>query len=1032
MKIRHLESCFFLLIFVLLAAASPAQADVEPFCSLVSEPNVTYVEPGDVFTVTVSIDPHSVEVCGLQYNVSFDPDAFEVMSLSPGPFLSQDGQMTFIVPPQIGPEIGEVLYAETRCAQTGVSEPGVVSTIEFKVKDQFSSHGVKEFTLNEVIIVDSNLLTAGHELSNGTVVLLSSSASNFTANVTEGEAPLTVCFTDTSLNAVSWSWDFDGDGLVDSYVRNPEYTYTEPGEYLVSLTAENELGTSDTVTETITVYGVPAAGFTSSVTEGEAPLTVGFTDTSTNAVSWFWDFDGDGVADSEIQNPEYTYTEPGDYIVSLAVENELGTSDTTTEAITVYGVPVADFTSSVIEGEAPLKVLFTDASTNAVSWSWDFDGVADSELQNPEYTYTEPGDYIVSLTIENELGTSDTITEAITVYGVPVVGFTSSVIEGEAPLTVGFIDTSLNAVSWSWDLDGDGSVDSSVRNPEYTYTEPGEYLVSLTAENELGTSDKATETITVYGIPAAGFTSSVIEGKAPLTVGFIDTSLNAVSWSWDLDGDGSVDSSVRNPEYTYTEPGEYLVSLTAENELGTSDKATETITVYGVPVADFTSSVIEGEVPLTVGFTDASTNAVSWSWDFDGDGAVDSNVQNPEYTYTEPGEYLVYLTAANELGTNDTTTETITVYSILVSDFSPSITEGEVPLTVVFTDSSTNAVSWSWDFDGDGEVDSYVPNPEYTYTEPGEYTVSLNVTNELGTIDTSREFITIYGIPVAGFTASVVEGENPLTVKFTDTSMNAVSWSWDFEGDGFVDSNVRNPEYTYTESGKYTVSLTVENEPGTIDTATQTIKVKSSSVPEPPVINSVDLFPASTTPGNTVDVSVDVTGKVGVIEVTAGDVSLAKKDGIWKGSIPAPDDLGDYSLLITARDAVGNIAETSVPYHVVRVEGGADITVSPRASDVVAGNSVSTGIKVKNTQNIDDVFKIRINVDGVPASYLADLSGFSWTETDVQLRAGEERTFPLEVEVPAGTAPGYRLFKANVDSETSAVYGFDTGYLIVS
>ncbi|MFY1110640.1 MAG: metallophosphoesterase [Methanosarcinaceae archaeon] len=201
---------------------------------------------------------------------------------------------------------------------------------------------------------------------------------------------------------------------------------------------------------------------------------------------------------------------------------------------------------------------------------------------------------------------------------------------------------------------------------------------------------------------------------------------------------------------------------------------------------------------------------------------------------------------------------------------------------------------------------------------------------------------------------------------------------------------------------------------------------------EPPVFESFVLFPANTTAGATIDIEVNATDNVGVTEVTAGDTWLTEVDGVWQGSITAPSSVGDYSLLIKASDAAGNTAETSVPYHVVLVEGGADITVSPRASSVVAGNNVSVGIKVKNTQNVDDIFNIRINLDGVPESYWADLSGFGWTETDVKLRAGEERTFPLEVEVSAGTSAGYRLFKANVDSETSAVYGFDTGYLIVS
>ncbi len=201
---------------------------------------------------------------------------------------------------------------------------------------------------------------------------------------------------------------------------------------------------------------------------------------------------------------------------------------------------------------------------------------------------------------------------------------------------------------------------------------------------------------------------------------------------------------------------------------------------------------------------------------------------------------------------------------------------------------------------------------------------------------------------------------------------------------------------------------------------------------EPPAFNSVTLFPANTTAGATIDIEVNATDDMGVAEVTAGDTQLTKTDGIWQGSITAPNELGDYSLSITAIDAAGNTAETSVPYHVVLLEGGADIAVSPRASSVVAGNTVSVSIKVKNTQNIDDIFKIRINIDGVPDSYCADISCFGWTETDVQLRAGEEKTFPLEVDVSAGTAAGYKLFRANVDSESSSIYGFDTGYLIVS
>lgn len=212
-------------------------------------------------------------------------------------------------------------------------------------------------------------------------------------------------------------------------------------------------------------------------------------------------------------------------------------------------------------------------------------------------------------------------------------------------------------------------------------------------------------------------------------------------------------------------------------------------------------------------------------------------------------------------------------------------------------------------------------------------------------------------------------------------------------------------------------------------TATTSAKLVSDT--EKPVIESVVLFPANTIAGSTINVTVTAKDNIDVTGVTAGDIQLAKTEGIWQGSITAPSSVGDYSLLITAKDAAGNTAETSAPYHVVLLSGGANIAVSPRSSSVVAGNNLPLNIKVKNTQNIDDTFTVRISVSELPALYQANLTWFDWTDQNVKLRAGEEVTIPIKVNIPAGTAPGYKLFRANIKSETSVITGFDTGYLMV-
>ncbi len=153
------------------------------------------------------------------------------------------------------------------------------------------------------------------------------------------------------------------------------------------------------------------------------------------------------------------------------------------------------------------------------------------------------------------------------------------------------------------------------------------------------------------------------------------------------------------------------------------------------PVAAFSGTPLSGIAPLTVAFTDASTNTpTSWSWTF-GDGGT-STLKNPSYTYTTAGTYTVALTATNAYGSNTLTkTGYITVSAPNtnppVAAFTGTPLSGNAPLTVAFTDQSTNTpTSWSWTF-GDGGT-STAQNPSYIYTTAGTYTVALTATNAYG------------------------------------------------------------------------------------------------------------------------------------------------------------------------------------------------------------------------------------------------------------------------------------------------------------
>ena len=154
---------------------------------------------------------------------------------------------------------------------------------------------------------------------------------NFSTNITQNLAPLTVQFTDLSKNAILWSWDFNGDGNIDSTDQNPIFVYTTPGNYTVNLTVSNGNDRDSKIQEIIVqkAEGSPTANFSTNVTGGQVPLSVWFTDLSENITSREWDFNNDGLADSGDESPVYVYTYPGVYTVNLTVSNEYGIASKT-------------------------------------------------------------------------------------------------------------------------------------------------------------------------------------------------------------------------------------------------------------------------------------------------------------------------------------------------------------------------------------------------------------------------------------------------------------------------------------------------------------------------------------------------------------------------------------------------------------------------------------------------------------------------------------------------------------------------------
>ena len=265
--------------------------------------------------------------------------------------------------------------------------------------------------------------------------------------------------------------------------------------------------------------------------------------------------------------------------------------DADTLKITFITPPNASFTTTNACQDDPAQ--FTDLSSTAApasidAWDWDFGDFTSSPNQNPTHNYATNGTIAVRLIVGATTGCIDTAYNDVTIYPLPFADFTPEEIcennEGEfndnSIVTVPYINTDFVFVF--------NSTDSVIGDQVfYTYTNPGNYPVTLYVTTDVGCTSDTTKMITVQAGPDANFSINPNPARAFQNVNFADLSLPSSGnplavWYWDL-GNGTGENT-QNPIYNYADGGSYQVILTAEDVNGCSDTASQELVIILPPI----------------------------------------------------------------------------------------------------------------------------------------------------------------------------------------------------------------------------------------------------------------------------------------------------------------------------------------------------------------------------------------------------------------------------------------------------------------
>lgn len=656
------------------------------------------------------------------------------------------------------------------------------------------------------------------------------------------KVPLDVTFQNTTPNSTVISWAFGNSQ--GSTAQNPTTTYTQFGNFNVTMIVQHNNGCIDTVVQNaaIRIQAPTITSISGLPFDGCAPYSRTFVPTVSSSepiTSWQWNF-GDGTT-ANIERPFKSFNVPGNYTVTLTITTGSGCTQTFTSNVKVAAKPVVAFSAAPLEVCPSDDVTFTDQSTGTITrWFWEFGDGGSSTTKSPTYQYNDTGWMDVRLIVFNE-NCGDTLLYNRYIYvRPPIAAFTDSSVCSNQ-LERFFTNNSIGATTWKWFFgDGDSSV---VFNPVHVYGAPGSYTVNLKVADSLCKHETSVsirildEKANIEMESDGGCTANAYRfyARGPKT-----NPANISRYEWSINNGPTITTATNVLPQTFNDTATVQIQLIIYDLNGCSDTTIQSFAITSVgTIVNFgplSQTVCVGNL---VSFSDSTKYSsgnpiVRWEWNF-GTGSDSIFTAGPfANIYAAAGVYDVRLTVVDSLGCRYTLNRpaAVTVHES-VANFTASDTLVCLNSAITFNNASvgsagsTAALKYKWDF-GNGTIDSVI-NPVVIYPAEGTYNVQLSLVDSYGCSDTLLRplYVTIANADANFSMSDSFSSCPPLQVSFTNSSVNNQTNFWDF-GNG-NNSNLVNPAHTYTQPGIFNVKLRVVGNGGCSDSLSKRVVIQGPS-----------------------------------------------------------------------------------------------------------------------------------------------------------------------------------------------------------
>ncbi len=466
---------------------------------------------------------------------------------------------------------------------------------------------------------------------------------------------------------VSWTWRI-GDDVVDG--ERVTYAFRELGTLRVVLTVADADGGTDSVEFFPVVSNAgpvarPGGPYEARLLRDVTLDGSASGDPDGRLVAWRWDF-GDGTA-ALGERVAKRYGAAGTFVARLTVTDDDGATAEATTTVVVDGAkPVADAGGDRV-GDRVTAVRFDagasfDPNGAIASHAWDFGDGESSTTAVVDHAYPRLGDYVVTLTVTDDEGLTDSDVARVTVRNLPPVVDSGGALAQDGLAAVTFAAKATDAdgvvVAYEWDF-GDGAR-AVGREAVHAYAALGRYAARVTVRDNEGLTTTAARSVWLYARPAAApgpdgdadrLTDVVFDGSSST-----DADGRVVAWAWDF-GDGATGEGAI-ARHRYRALGAFVARLTVTDDDGWTGSATATVTVRNVPptaaIDGFDLANVEQRLAWDAApSTDPDGRIVRWRWTIDdGTGADGPRV---EHAFAAVGSSSVRLLVEDDDGATATT-----------------------------------------------------------------------------------------------------------------------------------------------------------------------------------------------------------------------------------------------------------------------------------------------------------------------------------------------------------------------------------------